>query len=107
MSGLRRGDVVWLKFQEIKKIRPGVVVQNDWANKVAPYTIAAAIRGGVGKGLPVQVPVKAGIGGLTKDSVIDCSFLVTVNSEKLKAVGRLPAAMMQMVDEALKISLGL
>ncbi|MFC1521703.1 type II toxin-antitoxin system PemK/MazF family toxin [Elusimicrobiota bacterium] len=110
---VRKGDIVWLDFERkagapIKKTRPGLVVQNDLGNQFAPHTIIAAIRGDVKKGLPVQVSVPKGTAGLTKDSVIDCGFLATVSKDKLGGlIGKLPLKYMGIVNEALRVSLGL
>lgn len=45
---------------------------------------------------------------MTKDSVVDCGIIATVNREMLGSrIGRLPAEQMRAVDSALKISLDL
>lgn len=112
LTGIRRGDVLWFDFAStgapIRKRRPALVVQNDIANRFSPQTILVAIREDSGKGLPVHVPIPAGIAGLTKDSVVDCGFVVTAPAAALGGrVGLMPAEYMQQVDRALRVSLAL
>ena len=77
-------------------------------NQHAPKTIVAAIRQDTLKGLPVQVLVPSGIGGLGKNSVVDCGVLSTVDKETLgERIGHLPQKFMDEVECALKISLSL
>lgn len=108
-----RGDIVLFDFAgmggvPLQKTRPALVVQNDGGNRHAPQTILAAIRGDAQKALPVMVAVPKGVGGLTKDSVVDCGFLSTTRKELLgRRIGRLPPEYMRAVDEALRVSLAL
>ncbi|MDD5627545.1 MAG: type II toxin-antitoxin system PemK/MazF family toxin [Elusimicrobia bacterium] len=107
-----RGDVVLLNFEAqgapIRKTRPAVVIQNDVANRVAPNTIVAAVHHDNRKGLPVHVPVRAGVGGLIKDSVIDLGFIQTVPKSALgRKLGRMPLDTLDAVDQAIRVSLAL
>ena len=111
---LRRGDIYSVNFgdaggKEIRKIRPALVVQNDLGNQYAPTTIVAAIhRVDETKSLPVCVLAEKGIAGLKKESVIDVGHLLTVDKRRLlKYWGRIPQALQEEVNRALKISLGL
>ncbi len=95
---------------EIKKTRPCVVIQNDTGNKYSPLTVVAAIQGAehVPKLYPVNVFVQKGEGGLTKDSVVLCNQLRTVDEIRFgKVYGRLSDTTMEQVDKALRISLAL
>ena len=90
--------------------RPCVVIQNDVGNRfssttiIAPLTDATNIR----KPSPIYVPVKQGDGGTTKDSVVLCDQLRTVDQRRFKSVyGTLSPQTMLAVDRALRISLGL
>lgn len=110
---VRRGEVYLLDFQEaggrLRKRRPGVVVQNDQGNHRGLDTIVAAVRALSPKGrLPVHVLVRQGTAGLDKDSVIDAGHLGTVRQSTLgPRLGVIPPPLMDEVDRALKISLGL
>ena len=113
---LKRGDIVTVDLRgaeggEKQKTRPCVVVQNDTGNKFSPLTIVAPITDAAqDKALPVQVSVgPADSAALTKDSVVECGHLRTVDrDERVSAVlGSLSASAMKKVDRALKTSLGL
>jgi len=93
----------------LSKIRPVVVVQNNIGNRYGQETIVAAIRDPHGgRILPIFVPLKRGIGGIEKDSLIDAGHLATVSQEALTIkLGSLPAVVMEKVDQALAVSLGL
>lgn len=57
---------------------------------------------------PTVVPLPAGIGGLTKDSVALCHQVTTLDRNKLTSLlGALPEALLSDVGEALKIAQGL
>ncbi len=95
---------------EPNKIRPCVVIQNDVGNKYSPVTIVAAITGmeNVPRPYPVDVPVRAGEGGLAKDSVIQCNMIRCIDERRLvRSLGHVTPHTMQKVSAALKISLGL
>ncbi len=95
---------------EIMKSRPCVVIQNDIGNKFSPLTIVAPITGAenIPKLSPVQVLVRAGDGGLPKDSVVLCNQIRTVDEVRFgKVYGRFSDSAMQKVDQALRISLAL
>jgi mRNA interferase MazF len=110
-----RGDVVKVNFDpavgsEPNKARPWVVIQNDTGNKYSSVFIVAAITDieHVPKRYPVDVPVKRGEGGLEKDSVVQCNLIRCVSEKRLiSTYGHFSPAIMQRVDQALKISLAL
>ena len=87
-----------------------MVIQNDIGNKFSPVTIVAAITDAenVPKRYPVDVSVKQGEGGLTKNSVVQCNMVRCVDGQRvLSTLGKLSPRTMQEVDRALKISLAL
>ena len=110
---MQRGDVVWINFEDLgnasmTKRRPALVLQNDVANRYANSTIVAAIRHDTGKRLPVHVALKAGVAGLTKDSLVDAGHIATVRMEDVGAtLGKLPPSAMAAVEKAIKSSLAL
>jgi mRNA interferase MazF len=115
---MKRGDVVIadFPFQDVpgSKVRPALVVQNDTDNAALDNTILAMITGSKrGLGRPTNVlvdpatPEGAG-SGLTGPSLVKCGNLATVRQSRvLKIIGRLSAALMQQVDDALKTALAL
>ena len=109
------GDVVAINLDpaigsEPNRTRPCVVIQNNTGNMYSPVFIVAIITGAehVPKRYPVDVPVKKGDGGLSKDSVVQCNLIRSVDERRLaKHLGRFSNEIMQQVDAALKISLAL
>jgi mRNA interferase MazF len=96
--------------REITRTRPCVVIQNNTGNKYSSLTIVAVITGAenVPKLYPICVAVRQGEGGLTKDSVVLCNQIRTVDEMRFgRSYGNLSDATMKRVDEALKISLDL
>ena len=110
---VRRGEVYLLEMAayggRLQKVRPVLVVQNDQGNLRSAETIVAAFRGMPEKKLlPIHVVVPQGVGGLDKVSVIDAGQLSTVPIHALRRrLGGLPASLMDVVDRALEVSLGL
>ncbi len=95
---------------EANKTRPCVVIQNDVGNRYSPIVIVAAITGAenVPRQYPVDVRVPKGEGGLSKDSVVQCNQIWSVDEKRLvRTLGQLRLATMARVDKALKISLAL
>lgn len=112
-SGIRRGDVVIVRLDpaqgdEMKKTRPGVVVQNDVGNKNASTTIVAPATETY-RGYPFEVRVEAAESPFEKDSSIrlDQIRVVSIQQRIHSVVGSLDTETMEAVDEALKLSLGL
>ena len=89
--------------------RPVLIIQNDVGNQYSPTTIVAAITSQLSpKIYPTEVRVKAGNGGLDKDSAVLLNQVKTIDKIRLeKRLGELSAGMIKRVDEAIKISLGL
>ena len=115
MTFPRRGEVYLVEFDparghEIRKTRPGLVIQNDIGNRHSPLTIVAAITSRLSPTpYPIEVFVEPHKGnGLSLRSAIHLDQIHSVDRERLvKRLGALDAATMRKVDDALKISLGL
>jgi mRNA interferase MazF len=90
-------------------LHPCVVVQNDVGNQHSVLTIVVAVTGNLRvAALPIGVLVTAGEGGLTKDSVVHCGHVYTVDQRRLRnKMGDLTPARLNDVDRALARSLGL
>ena len=112
---VRRGDVYLVSFDptvghEIRKSRPALVIQNDVGNRYSSATIVAAITSKVSSVLyPVEVIIQpSAANGLDVLSAIRLDQIRTVDRQRLiKHLGTAGQAIMQKVDEAIKISLGL
>jgi mRNA interferase MazF len=95
---------------ELKKKRPCVVIQNDIGNKFSYTIIVAGITDAehVKQPYPVNVFVPKGEGGLSKDSVVVCSQIRSVDESRITAtLGRLSKDTMLKIDNALRVSLSL
>ena len=111
---VRRGDIFYADLNPVVGseqggIRPVLVVQNDVGNKYSPTAIVAAITSQIDKAkLPSHVELKSADYGLEKDSVILLEQLRTIDKRRLKEkITFLDQDIMEKIDEALKISLGL
>jgi mRNA interferase MazF len=110
---IRRGDIYAVDLEPVRgseqgKVQPALVIQNDVGNRYSPTIIVAAITSGGNSRFDVNVVVKAPEGGLTNDSVILLNQIRTVDKTRLgRYWGRLSPQTMLVIDEALKISLGL
>ncbi len=90
-------------------VRPVLVIQNNVGNKYSPTVIIAAITSQIDKAkLPTHVEVEAKEYGLEKDSVILLEQIRTIDKHRLRdKITELDEKLMQKVNQALKISLGL
>jgi len=93
-----RGMVVDVNLDPVQgheqgKRRPCVVIQNDIGNTYSTITIVAAITDAshVHRLSKIHVGIKAGVGGLKKDSVVLCDQIRAVDLRRLRTVhGKLP-----------------
>ena len=113
-----RGDVVILDVPYAdrpgSKFRPVLIVQNDHNNARMENTIVATITTNITRGHETtQVLVDSNtpegkLSGLFALSTVSCENLFTVRRARItRKVGHLPDALMQKVDQALKVSLSL
>lgn len=113
MADVKRGHI-WLANldptigHEIKKSRPAVIIQNDIGNKYSPITIIAPITSQYLNNIyPIEVflPKKS---GLEKDSKVLLNQIRAIDKRRLiKKLGFLEPEIMNTIDDAIKISLGL
>jgi len=85
------------------------VIQNDIANRHSPITIVAAVTSASEDDLyPTEVLVRAGEGGLGRNSLVLLNQIRSIDTRRLlRRVGRLTPETMGRVDRALALSLGL
>ncbi|MEW6425242.1 MAG: type II toxin-antitoxin system PemK/MazF family toxin [Bacillota bacterium] len=113
MSEVRRGDVFLVDFNpargsEQAGYRPAVIVQNDVGNRYSPTVIIAAVTTAGGKTYPFLVRLKAGEGGLERESTVNAAQILTIDKSRLvKKLGSLSAEKISEVNRALKVSLDL
>lgn len=112
-TDVRRGDIVIVerdptRGHEMRKTRPGVVVQNDTGNRNASTTVVAPATT-THRGYPFEVLVPAAESDFEEDSSVRVDQLRTVDiAERIRFVaGDLPASVMRDIDDALRIELAL
>ena len=110
----RRGEIYYLDFSpakgsEMREPHPALIIQNDVGNRVSRLTIVAAITSNLRAArLPVCVQVSPADSGLPRESVMNLGHIYTVDKSRLRQlVGRLPDGLMEQVDQALRVSVGL
>lgn len=100
---MRRGEVWWARLD---KKRPVVLVSREEAYAVRALVIAAPVSTTI-RGFAVEVKVGPGE-GLPRSGVVNCDWLVTVPKvDLLERAGRLSAAKVRQLDDALRFALGL
>jgi mRNA interferase MazF len=107
-----RGDIFYADLSpsqgsEQGGLRPVIILQNNVGNKHAPTTIVAPITSRLGKkSLPTHITFNGC--GLAKDSVILTEQIRTIDKSRLKQkIGYLTNEKWEVVNQAIKISLGL
>lgn len=111
---LYKGDIYYADLSPVKGseqggIRPVLIIQNDIGNKYSPTVIVASITSRLDKRqLPTHVFFHAQKYGLPKNSMVLLEQVRTIDQIRLKEyVGHIELAEMQLVEEALLISLGI
>ena len=110
---VRRGEIYYADLSPVVGseqggLRPVLIIQNDIGNRYSPTVIVAAITSKIDKArLPTHIEIPAEEYGLTKDSVVLAEQVRTIDKRRLRErVGVLNTEIMNNVDEALQISMG-
>lgn len=90
-------------------VRPVLIVQNERGNRFSPTVICAAMTSRTGKhDLPTHVWIAAQDSGLTRDSLVLCEQIRTVDKSRLRAfAGHIGGLAMRRVDQALRAAIAL
>jgi len=111
---VQRGEVYFADLSPVVGseqggVRPVLVIQNDIGNRFSPTVIVAAITAQIQKAkLPTHVEIKADVYGFERDSVILLEQIRTLDKQRLTdKITKLNDKMMEEIDHALEISLGL
>ncbi|MBN6888581.1 mRNA interferase MazF [Cytobacillus horneckiae] len=111
---VKRGDVYFADLSPVVGseqggVRPVLVIQNDIGNRFSPTVIIAAITAQIQKAkLPTHVEIDAKRYAFERDSVILLEQIRTIDKQRLTdKITHLDDEMMEKVNEALQISLGL
>ncbi|TFC78965.1 type II toxin-antitoxin system PemK/MazF family toxin [Cryobacterium sp. TMS1-20-1] len=111
-----RGDVVWVDFgssrgSEPAKVRPAVVVQEDWllATNIATVQVVPLTSNTGLEAFPGNVLIPAEASGLEKDSVAIVSQVGPVSREFLDPypAGHVPAYLLAEIGAGIRLTLGL
>jgi len=85
-----KGDVVYVDLEPVRgsetgKMRPCLIIQNNTNNEYSSTTIIIVItsRNILKKKYPTHVWIDKGEGGLTKDSVIQCEQIRTIDKRRI------------------------
>jgi len=112
---IARGEVWWADLPEAEDsspsgTRPVLVVQSRAFNRSRIQTaITAIITGNLAlAAAPGNVEISSRESGLPRLSVVNVSQLFTIDKQSLRSrSGRLTPSTMEMVDEGLRVALGL
>ncbi len=112
---MRRGEVWWASLSEPAGSGPGfrrpvlVVQSNDFNESTIRTTICAVVTSNLRLAeAPGNVRLLRGMGGLSRESVINVSQLLTLDKQLLTArVGRVPPETLRNVDAGIKLVLAI
>lgn len=111
---VKRGDVFYADLSPVVGseqggMRPVLVIQNNVGNHYSPTVIVAAITAKIQKGkMPTHIEVSSDEYGLERDSVVLLEQIRTIDKQRLREkVTHLDTSMMNKIDDALRISIGL
>jgi mRNA interferase MazF len=115
---MRRGEVRVVDLDsvrgaEVDKRRPAVIVSNDDAATTAArlgrgVLTVVPITSNVARVYPFQVLLPKGTAGLRRDSKAQAEQVRSVAFERIgRSVGQVPPALMNSLDEALRVHLAL
>lgn len=113
---ISHGDVVWLDFglprgSEPAKVRPAVVMQEDWllATTIQTVLVVPLTSNTALEAFPGNVLVPGVASGLDKDSVAVISQLGPVNREYLvpHPIGHLPRYLLSRIAAGIRLATGI
>ncbi len=115
---MHRGDVVWVDFDpgrvsEARKRRPAVVISNDGANRTAQslgrgVVTVVPVTSNTDRVFPFQVLLPVGSCGLPRQSKAQAEQIRSVAITRIGAVvGRLPADLLNELDDSVRLHLAL
>ena len=111
---IRRGDIIIVRLEPVQGseqggTRPCLIIQNDEGNKYNPLTIVAPITSKIfTKNYPTNVFLSKNDSKLDKDSTVMLNQIRTIDKSRIiKQISNLNYLIMNRVDLAIKVSLGL
>ena len=113
MREIKRGQIYYADLSgnigsEQGGLRPVLIIQNDTGNKFAPTTIVAIITSRKTKAkLPTHIWLSV-TDGFKTNSMVELEQLRTIDKSRLKEyIGEVQKGELGLINEALKISVGL
>lgn len=111
---MKRGEIYYANLNpavgsEVAKRRPVLIVSNDVNNRVANTITVIPITSSVARVYPFEVLLQPFDSGLPKISKIQANQVRTISKQRIEeeVQGNLSQEIMQLVDAALKLHLGL
>ena len=115
---MRRAEIRMVSLDPVRgaesnKTRPAVIVSNDGANAVATrlgrgVVTVVPVTSNVARIYPFQVLLSGGDCGLKADSKAQAEQVRSVSVERIgRKVGQVPGVLMEKLDHALRVHLGL
>ena len=111
---IHRGDIFIAELDPVigseqGGIRPVLIVQNERGNRFSPTVICTAMTSKLGKNdLPTHVWIAAQDSGLSRDSLVLCEQIRTIEKKRLRSkAGHIDGLAMQRVNRALFCALEL
>lgn len=109
MTTIRRGEVWWIDFNpsiagEIQKVRPAVIVSNDYSNQFLNRVQVIPLTSKVDKCYPCEALVYVE----SKQSKVMADQLMTVSKQRLKSkIGTVSTKDLLLVEQAIKTQLAM
>ena len=102
----KRGEICWF---HLDKDRPALVISSDVLNRHALDVCVVPITSVHHGRFALRVALKAGEGGLTRDSWAKCDQVTTleIRSAAYPSIGRLPDAAISRIEEGVRLALDL
>jgi len=111
---VERGDIFLTNLNPVigseqGKVRPALIIQNDFGNKHSPITIIAPITSKLyTRDYPTNVKISAKESSLKRDGTVVLNQVRAIDKSRLlKRIGRLDELLMLQVNMAIEVSLGL
>lgn len=111
---MKRGEIYFANLSpsvgsEMDKSRPVLTVSNDANNSAANTVTILPITSNVSRAYPFEVLLNPEESGLSKPSKVQAQQVRTISKQRIlgEVIGSLSAELMQLVDAALKLHLGL
>lgn len=112
---MKRGEIYYANLSPVvgseivDKRRPVLVVSNDANNRAASTLTILALTSNVSRVYPFEVLLNSEDSGLPKPSKVQAQQVRTISKQRIvgEVVGSLSEELMQLIDAALKLHLGL